>query len=79
LQQKQSLLGSIILVSHNNILKIALWPHGYFDVIGEVQYGGFMDILVVLCHARKYRLSGITYFDTFEPPTWHEKLHKINL
>jgi len=50
LQQKQNLLGSIIHVFHNIILKIAPWPPGHYDVTDEIQNGGFWDILVVLFH-----------------------------
>jgi len=50
LQKKQNLLGSIIHVSHNIILKIAPWHPGHYDVIDEIQNGGFRDILVVLFH-----------------------------
>jgi len=48
LQQKQNLLRSIIHVFHNIILKIAPWPSGHYDVIDEIQNGGFWDILVVI-------------------------------
>jgi len=50
LQQKQNLLESIILVSHNNILKIASWSPGHYDVKDKIQNGRFMDISVVLFH-----------------------------
>jgi len=43
-------LELITHVFHNIILKIATWSPGHYDVIDEIQNGGFWNILVVLFH-----------------------------